>query len=220
MKRSILAVLFVCITLSFTGCGDWNYDYYDYYYPYPPNPPPSIVTDIFSEPAFDGNISKNPVTSALTVTRGPVPSVFAGTDPVAGEEFRAFFDFPLTGAGGVPGNVFIHSAILNILIKDIVTPLNGTIQVFIDLVSYPQPLSGADFDSTFLATVSVPLFQTDFGKFVDIDVTQLMVQAQNRGLTDFQIRIIVDTPTGFIEIDDTDLNAPRLRVTYSSNLMR
>ena len=214
MKRTILAALFVCITLALTGCGDWGYDYYDYYYPYPPYPPSrptSITTDIFSDPAFDGYISKN-LAGNLTVTQGRVSSVFAGFQ-ATGEEFRAFLDFPLTGS--VPGNAFINSANLNIRINNIQTPQNGTIQVFIDLVSYPQPLIGADFDSTFLASVSVPFFQSDFGQFVDIDVTPLMIKAQNLGLTDFQIRVIVETPTGLIEIDDTDLNAPLLKVTYS-----
>jgi hypothetical protein len=200
VKRTILAALFVCMTLALPGCGGDNNP-----------PPPQIVADIFSDPAFDGNISLSP-TGVLTVTQGFVPSVFAGF-PITGEEFRAFLDFPLTGS--VPGNAFINFANLNILINNIQTPLNGTIQVFIDLVSYPQPLIGADFDSAFLASISVPFFQSDLGQFVDIDVTPLMITAQNLGLANFQIRIIVATPIGFIEIDTTDLNAPLLTVTYS-----
>jgi len=219
MKRTILAALLVGITLALTGCGDYDDGYYYYYPPYPP-PPQTFFTEIFSNPALDGDISKNSVTGDLTVRQGMSPdvqSVFAGTNPATGDESRAFLDFPLTG--GVPGNAFIYSAVLNIFIDNIQT-LTGTIPVRIDLVSYRQPLIGADFDSTSLATVSTTLFQSDFGQHVDIDVTPLMVQAQTLGLTDFQIRILVETPAGFVEIDDTtgtdwQLFAPLLKVTFS-----
>jgi hypothetical protein len=67
-----------------------------------------------------------------------------------------------------------------------------------------------------------PFTQADVGTNVSIDVTSLMVQAQQMGLTDFQVRILEDLGPaipGLIEINDTTgVNraslAPVLTVTY------
>ena len=52
-----------------------------------------------------------------------------------------------------------------------------------------------------------------------MDVTSLMVEAQRRGLVNFQIRILEDLGIvlpGYIEINDLTVNrAPLLEVTYS-----
>jgi hypothetical protein len=218
MKRTILAALIMLITLALTGCGDGG-----------SSPPPTFVTQIFSNPALDGDIVQE-LTGARTVTQGMtlsplvVQSVFAGIDPADGAEFRAFLDFPLTGAGGVPSNAIIVSAFLDIFIKDI-QPRAGTIPILIELVSFQPPtLLVSDFDRAILrplATITTQVFQTDFRQHVLVDVTPLMAEAQSLGLVNFQIRILGLVSPGLIEIDDTtttladrDLFAPLLTVTY------
>src|SRR5947208_2501952 len=97
-----------------------------------------------------------------------VQSVFAGIDPVTRTEFRAFLDFPLTGAGGIPGNAIIDSAFLDIYVNSI-QPNVGTIPILIELVSFQPPtLLATDFDRSIqpaLASVVVspPLTQADIG---------------------------------------------------------
>lgn len=219
MKKLFLAALSVFMILALTGCGDGGRN----------NPQPFVVTTILSDPVFDGDIQKTPVTGTFIVTQGNTQSVFAGIHPTSGVEFRAFLDFRLTGLNGVPGNAIIDSAFLDIFINSIVPqPLIGTIPLRIDLVSFQPPdLIGTDFDRTLqpaLAsiTVSPPISQADFGQHVTIDVTPLMVEAQRLGLLDFQVRIMEDlgivTP-GLIEINDTtgvnrSTLAPLLQVTY------
>ncbi len=191
--------------------------------------PPVVTTQILSDAAFDGDISQDPTTLALTVTQGTAESYFAGVDPVTSVEYRTFLDFPLGGAGGVPLNATISSALLDIVINGITPhPLVGTIPIRIDLVSFQPPnLIGTDFsrtDQPALATMTIspPISDSDFGQHVTVDVTPLMVEAQRLGLPDFQVRILDDlgivTP-GVIEINDTtgplrnDL-APLLQVSY------
>jgi hypothetical protein len=202
--------------LALSGCGDGG-------------TPPLAITQILSDPAFDGDIRKDPATGAFTVTQGNTQSVFAGIDPATGAEYRAFLDFPLTGAGGVPGNAIIDSAFLDIEINSIrPQPLAGTIPVRIDLVSFQPPtLVGTDFDRTLqpaLATTTIipPIAQADFGNHVSVDVTSLMVEAQRLGLANFQLRILEDfgaTAPGLVEINDTTGGnratlAPLLQVIY------
>src|ERR1700744_955658 len=82
-------------------------------------PPILVTTQILSDPGFDGDIEQTSATS-FTITQGMSPtvqSVFAGIDPVVRTEFRAFLDFSLTGAGGVPGNAIIDSAFLDVFVK-------------------------------------------------------------------------------------------------------
>jgi hypothetical protein len=220
MKRTFLSAIIVFISLALIGCGGGG------------SSPPTIVTQILSDPAFDGVIIKNSITGAFTVTQGMSPSVqsvSAGIYPATLDESRAFLDFPLTGAGGVPGNAVIVSAFLDIVINSILPqPLTGTIPIRIDLVSFQPPtLVGTDFDRSLqpaLATTTIepPISQADFGNHVPVDVTSLMTEAQRLGLANFQIRILEDlgaVSPGLIEINDTtgafrsDL-APLLQVTY------
>jgi hypothetical protein len=216
MKKTILSAIAIMmlISLSLTGCGnDHN------------NPPPTIVTGIVSNSALDGDILVPFDGSPAIVRQGMTPtiqSVFAGIDPISLDEYRAFLDFPLTGPNGVPGNAFIISATLDIMI-DSITSLSGTIPIRIDLVSFPQPLIAGDFSRQTLATTSIALPNSSAvvnPNHVSVDVTSLMVQAQNRGLLDFQIRILLgNAASGLIEIDDTtgatrSDDAPFLQVEY------
>jgi hypothetical protein len=204
--------------LGLTGCGGGN-----------DAPPPSFTTQILSDSVYDGDIEQTSPDSA-TVTQGMSPTVqnvLAGIDPIAGTEFRAFLDFPLTGAGGVPGNAIIDSAFLEVFIDDL-QPSNAVIPVRIELVTFQPPtLLPTDFDRTLqpplaFTTISPRLAGADVGTYVPIDVTSLMVEAQRRGLPDFQVRIMEDLGPpipGLFAIDDStgadrSDRAPLLTVTY------
>ena len=191
-------------------------------------PPPSFTTQISSDPAFDGDIQQTSPGS-FVVTQGmsaTVQSVFAGIDPASQTEYRAFLDFPLGGAGGIPPNAVIESASLDIFVNSL-DPTTGSLPLLIELVSFQPPtLIASDFDRTAqpaLAYISVnpPFTQTDVGTNVSIDVTALMVEVQNRGLNDFQVRLLEQGPSipTLMEINDTTgadrpTRAPVLTVTY------
>ncbi len=218
MKKTILVGTIVFITIALTGCGsDHN------------NPPPLIVTQILSDPTVDGDILV-PVTGPIVITEGmvpPVQSVFAGIDPVTLAESRAFLDFPLGGPNGVPINAVISSATLDIVIDNVVLPSPlDTVPIRIDLVSFVPPLIASDFDRTILKPIDTigigSITSAEINTHVFIDVTLLMVTAQNLGLPNFQIRILEElgpvTP-GLIEIDDTTganraTLAPLLEVSF------
>jgi len=209
MKKLFLAVLSAFMILALAGCGDSGNN----------NGTVFVTTDILSDPpVFDGDIERFQ-TGAFVVTQGMSPtvqSVFAGIDPVSGAESRAFLDFPLTGANGVPGNAIIDSAFLDLFF---VQPLSGTIPLQIDLVSFQPPnLIGTDFNRPSLATIFVSP-TIGFGGRVSINVFPLMDEAQRLGLLDFQVRIIKNATSGLIEINDTtgadrSALAPLLTVTY------
>jgi hypothetical protein len=216
MKRMFLAAIMAFISLPLTGCGDGGSS----------APPPPIVTQILSDAAFDGDIAQT-VTGTFTIAQGSTQSVFAGIDPATGTEYRAFLDFFLGGVGGIPGCAIIESATLDIVIDSILlNQLNGSIPLRIDLVSFQPPtLIETDFSRAIqpaLQTITVSIFQADFGHHVFIDVTSLMMEVQRLGLPDFQVRILEDLGSvspGIIEINDTtgsfrgDL-APLLQVAY------
>jgi hypothetical protein len=220
MKRLILAVVVLLSMLILAACGGGGDGHRE---------PPTIVTQILSDSSFDGDIAQDPRTGAFTVTQGNTQSVFAGIDPASGAEFRAFLDFPLTGADGVPGDATIVSATLDVVINSIrPQPLIGTIPIRIDVVNFQPPtLIGTDFDRTIqpaLASTTIipPIDQFDLNGHVPVDVTALMREAQRFGLANFQIRIVMDfgaVAAGLIEINDTTgpnrrLLAPVLQVAY------
>lgn len=213
MKMKFFAALASFMILTLTGCGSDNND-----------GPPLFVTEILSAAEFDGDI-KLDFTGALTIAQGNTESVFAGIDPINGDEYRAFLLFPLAS---VPLNAKIESAFLDIFINnvDIQFP-NDTIPVRIELVSFQPPfLIESDFDRQAhldIRPVTFPMFLADLRKYVTIDVTSLMIAAQNSQLTDFQVRIMEDFETdipGLIEINDTinlanrNTFAPLLTVNY------
>ena len=219
VRTFTIAVAFAALSLA--GCGDGGGG--------GGIPPPSITTQIMSDPAFDGDIEQTSPTS-YTVTRGTsatVQSVFAGIDPVALTEFRAFLDFPLAGAGGVPASATIDTAFLDIFVNSL-QPSTGTIPLLVELVSFQPPsLLATDFDRTVqpplaFIRVSPPFVLADVGTNVSIDVTSLMVEAQVRGLNDFQVRILEDLGPAIpvlLEINDSTgadraTHAPVLTVTY------
>lgn len=191
------------------------------------NSTPTIVTQILSDPMYDGDIALALVSGATyTVTQTNTQFVLAGIDPLTLDEYRAFLNFPLEGPGGVPLNAGIASATLDIFINDI-QPTTGTVPIRIDLVYFQPPwLAGSDFNVAIqpaLATIYIPIYQSDYLQHVLINVTSLMREAQRLGLPDFQVRIMEDlgpVVPGIIEIDDTTLAAdrpffaPLLKVAY------
>jgi hypothetical protein len=220
MHVRIPVIATACVILSLSACGGGGGG---------GNAPPPVQTQILSDAQFDGDIEQTSP-NTFTITQGmssTVQSVFAGIDPVAGTEFRAFLDFPLTGSGGVPGNASIDSAFLEFYVDDL-QPITGKLPLRVDLVAFQPPtLIETDFDRTVqpaLASVIVTpdISSSDVGKFVPVDVTALMVEAQRRGLVDFQVRIMEDLgppiPVLMIIDDSTGANrgsrAPLLTVTY------
>jgi hypothetical protein len=215
----IFATALACTVLGLTGCGGGGDNL----------APSRITTQILSDSSFDGDIEQVSAGS-FTITQGmsaTVQNVLAGIDPVALTEFRAFLNFPLTGPGGVPGNAVIDSAFLEIYVDDL-QPTTGSLPVLVDLVSFQPPtLIASDFDRTqqpALAStrISPPITRSDVGRYVSVDVTSLMVQAQRLGAPDFQVRIMEDLGPpvpALIAIDDTtganrSARAPLLTVTY------
>jgi hypothetical protein len=220
MNVRICVMVLACGLLGLSGCGgggDGN------------DSPDAFTTHILSDSRFDGDIEQTSSTT-FTVTQGMstnVQTVLAGIDPDAGTEFRAFLDFPLGGATGVPSDAIIDSAFLEIYIDDLL-PITGQLPVRVDLVAFQPPtLIETDFSRTqqpALASVVVTpsIDRRDVGTFVPIDVTSLMIEAQRRGLVDFQVRIMEDLgpaiPVLMIIDDTTGANradrAPLLTVTY------
>jgi hypothetical protein len=219
LRGFTLAIAYAAISLAGCGGGDGG----------AAPPPPAVTAQILSDPGFDGDIAQaSPISFIVTQGMSPtVQSVFAGIDPVTLAEYRAFLDFPLTGAGGVPGNAIIDSAFLDVHV-DSLQPAIGTLPLLIELVSFQPPtLLETDFDRTLqpsLASIVVnpPISQADVGTNISIDVTPLMVEAQSLGLVDFQVRIMEDLGPAIpilMEIDDTtgasrNTFAPLLTVTY------
>ena len=180
--------------------------------------PPPIVKQIISDAALDGDIEVG--TSVTTITQGVTQSVFVGIDPVTLTETRAFLDFSLAS---IPLNAIIDSATLDIVVSSI-APSFASLPVLVDLVSYPQPLLAGDFNRALFATTSIvpPIISADVGNHVRVNVTGLMQEAQSRGLSRFQVRLLKGaggTSTGLVEINDTTgpsraSLAPQLTVAY------
>ena len=213
-----IAITVVCALLVLAGCGGNGNDV-----------PPQVMTQILSDARFDGDIEQTSSTS-YTVTQGMSPAVqtvFAGIDPTVGSEFRAFLDFPLGGSDGVPVNAIIDSAFLEVLVDNVI-PDNGSVPIRVELVAFQPPtLIATDFDRTIQPPLGAVLISgdvtaADIGHFVPVDVTPLMIQAQQLGLVDFQVRIMEDLGppiSTLVEIDDTiaadrPQRAPLLTVTY------
>src|SRR3984885_6193867 len=129
MYLKTLAIAASCALLVLAGCGGGD-----------DGPPPTVTAHILSDSGYDGDIEQTSPNTA-TVTQGMSPtvqSVLAGIDPVAGTEFRAFLDFPLTGAGGVPADATIDSAFLEVFVDDL-QPSNAAVPVRVELVTFQPP---------------------------------------------------------------------------------
>jgi hypothetical protein len=187
------------------------------------DPSPTFVAQITSDVAADGDIELTPPATYTISSALDTGNVFAGVDPVTGDEFRGFLDFPLRGSHGVPQDAVIESATLEIFISAVsVSSPDQILPFLIDLVAFKPPvLIADDFDraaQASLLTMPFDFYASDADAIVVIDVTALLDEAQNQGLPDFQLRFLLDfsATSGLIEIDDNDLEtAPLLTVTYS-----
>jgi hypothetical protein len=212
MKKLHFLGLLTIMLLALAGCGGGG----------GADPRPVYEADIYSHQPSDGDIAFDAVRQLYTITKGPL-ALFFGID--AGDpnfpEYRAFLDFPLdgsTGAAVVPADAIIVSATLEVFVNEV--SFAPRIPTLIDLVSYP--LSGlrvGDFTSPPLQTQKVNFFSADQGAFVAIDVTQLMREAQRLGLSDLQLRFVLDLAvnSGLVGLDDrptVSLTAPLLKVNY------
>ena len=216
IRKLLYMGIAVVLALSFTGCGDG--DSRNIY-----------VAEILSDQLADGDIAYDPVLDSYTITNGP-NTVYFGIDEINRNfpEFRAFLDFPLDGStsgDAVPLNAEILKATLEVFIDEV--SFAGTIPTLLDLVSFPiNGLTPADFDSSPFrfpngsdATLSFDFFSSDQGSFVTIDVTPLMRQAQRLGLSDFQVRFLLDfdSDSGIVGIQDRPnvvMTAPLLTVKF------
>jgi hypothetical protein len=205
-----------CVVFCLGGCGGGD------------TGPQHIETHILSDASADGDIEQTQTSYVVTQgMQGPVQSVLSGIDPNSGGEFRAFLDFPLGGPGGVPGDAIIDSAYLTVLIDNVI-PADSGLPVRVELVSFQPPaLTPTQFDLVAQPALGAVLVAgdvtgADISHDVTVDVTPLMVQTQQLGLPDFQVRIMEDLGLQYdvlMEIDDTtqadrSQRAPELTVTY------
>jgi hypothetical protein len=213
MRRLLYFGVAAILLLSLSGCGGGGGDSRTIF-----------VAQIVSDKPADGDIAFDPVLQTFTIANGP-DTLFFGIDDndLNLPEYRAFLDFPLNGSTGgdiVPSNAVIVSATLEVFVTEVsfATP----IPTLLDLVEYPiTGLRAQDFSSPPLAFRSLDFFLADQGKYVAIDVTPLMREAQRLRLPDFQVRFQMDsslTDFGFIGLDDrptVTLTAPLLTVEYN-----
>jgi len=207
LRLGVIAVVMLSIAAC-GGCGDSR---------------TIFVAQIFSDQLADGDIAFDPVLQTFTITNGP-ETVFFGIDDLDPNlsEYRAFLDFPLDGSNGgdiVPANAVIVSATLELFLNEV--SFATAVPTFLDLVPYPvSGLSAQDFDSPPLVFLQLDFFRSDQGNFVTIDVTPLMREAQRLGLSDFQVRLLLDSfvsEFGFVGIEDlpsVTITAPLLTVEY------
>ena len=126
----------------------------------------------------------------------------------------------------VPAGARIRSATIEVFVNEV--SFAFTVPALIDLVVYPiSGLRAVDFDSPPLtypdgsfAFRTLEFLSSDQGNYVLIDVTPLMVEAQRRGLPDFQLRFLLDfvpRAEGLVGIEDLPgavITAPLLTVEY------
>lgn len=205
----------VILVALISGC---RVDYHDHH-----EQPLSVVTYLVSDQGADGDIAFSPPDTYIVSSAVTTGTVLAGIDPIYGDEFRGFLDFYLRGAHGVPSQAIIESATLELFINDVTLPFPDTVApLIIDLVTFQPPtLIASDFDRSIqppLLSLPVDILASDEGSMVAVDVTSLMVEVQNQGLSDFQVRLVLDAiaASGLVEIEDSILEtAPLLTVVYN-----
>jgi len=211
IRKTYALGLLTILLLSLAGCGGGGGDAV-----------PVYTARIYSDQPTDGDISYDSVDGVYTISNGPA-SLFFGIDDLNPHfpEYRAFLDFPLdgsTGSPGIPASVGIVSASLEVFVNEV--SFAPRIPTLIDLVSYPLTgLEVADFTSQPLRTLTVNFYPEDQGAFVSLDITPLMQEAQRLGLSDLQLRLLLDlsADSGFVGLDDrptVSLTAPQLIVNY------
>ena len=160
-------------------------------------------------------------------TENVLAGVTVDTGGTSVADTRGFLNFPLSA---IPLNASIRFASVTVFLNQVTlrSPLLPS-PFFIDLidtVSFPPPIVSADYSAPFAATRSFDFLNTDQGFSVEIEVTSLMVEAQNLSLPSFEVRLGFDndafladpnTTRGLIEIDDRASalsQRPLLRVEF------
>jgi len=212
MKTFLRLSVIAAVMLSIAACGGGD-----------DSPRAIFVAQIFSDQPSDGDIAFDPVQQTLTITNGP-GTLFFGIDDLDPNlpEYRAFLDFPLDGSNGwdiIPAHAVIVSATLELFLNEV--SFATVVPTLLDLVPYPVTgLMQQDFNSPPVAFRRLDFFSSDQGKHVAIDVTQLMREAQRLGLSEFQVRFLIDSSVsdiGFVGIADLPnitITAPLLTVEY------
>src|SRR3989337_3483469 len=197
MRRLLYLGVAAILALAFSGCGGGGGDSRTVF-----------IAEIVSDQPADGDIAFDPVLGSFTITTG-LDTLFFGIDDNDPNfpEYRAFLDFPLDGSTGqdvVPANAAIVSATLKVFLDEV--SFATVVPTLIDLVPYPvSGLRPQDFNSPPLVFRRLAFFRSDQGNFVAIDVTPLMQEAQRLGLSDFQVRFLLDfsvSDIGFVGIED------------------
>lgn len=184
----------------------------------------TVIVQTLSDQHADGDIGFSPYPQPsgtyIISQANDTGNIVFGID-ADGTEYRAFLDFPLDGSTGgevVPVEATIVSAVIEVFVNDV--SLSSTVPTLLDLVPFPiTGLSADDYNSQPIATrSSMNFFRSDVDRYVRIDVTSLMVEAQYQGFQDFQIRFLldfVDGASGLVEIDDGSSDqAPQLTVEF------
>jgi len=179
----------------------------------------TVVIQSVSDRPVDGDIGFTAPGTFSISQADATGNVLYGLDS-GGTEFRAFLDFPLDGSTGgvVPLDAVIVSADIEVLVNNV--SFASSVPTLLDLVPFPiTGLTSADFDSTPLLTRSLFNIDTlDINNFVRIDVTSLMVEAQRLGMSNLQLRFLLDpiAVSGLVELDDSSVvgNAPLLTVEF------
>ena len=206
-KIGILAIVGV-LALFFTGCGGGS------------SGPTTVFIKALSAQSADGDIGFTSPDTYSVFQADVTKNVLYGID-TGGTEYRAFLDFPLdgfTGGGVVPLGATIVSAYIEVYVNYV--SFSSSVPTLVDLVPFPiTGLTSVDYDSPPLLTRSpFDILRSDINRFVRIDVTSLMSEAQRRGSIDLQLRFLLDFvpgASGLVELDD-DLadRAPLLTVEY------
>ena len=180
-----------------------------------------FVAQILSDQLADGDIAFDPVLRIFSVTNGP-DTLFFGIDDLNLDlpEYRAFLDFPLdgfTGGGVVPLGAIIVSADIEVFVNDIL--FSSSVPTILELVPFSVTgLTSADFNRSALATRSPFSINVnpDLGHFVRIDVTSLMIEAQNQAFPSLQLRFLPNSlAPGLVVLDDAVAGRrPLLTVEY------
>lgn len=212
MKKFLRLCVITVVMLSGVACGGGGEDSRTIF-----------IAQTFSDQPVDGDIAFDPVLQTSTISNGP-DTLFFGIDDLNPNlpEYRAFLDFPLDGSNGgdiIPADAVIVSATLELFLNEV--NFATTVPTLLDLILYHVPgLRPQDFNSPPLMFQRLNFFRSDQGKFVTIDVTPLMREAQRLGLSNFQVRFLLDSDIsniGFVGIEDRPsitLTAPLLTVEY------
>jgi len=206
MRKLGILGLFGVLALVLAGCGGGDGHR-------------TVVIQSVSDRPVDGDIGFTAPGTFSISQADATGNVLYGLDS-GGTEFRAFLDFPLDGSTGgvVPLDAVIVSADIEVLVNNV--SFASSVPTLLDLVPFPiTGLTSADFDSTPLLTRSLFNIDTlDINNFVRIDVTSLMVEAQRLGMSNLQLRFLLDpiAVSGLVELDDSSVvgNAPLLTVEF------